>query len=451
MEKFQKLGLSQPILELLEKAGINEPSEIQEKSIMPVMEGADVIGSSATGSGKTLAFGAGIIERTEKGEGLQVLILTPTRELAEQVGAVLRKFSSYKRLQVSMVYGGVSIEPQIRELGSADIVVGTPGRILDHIERGTINFHNVKTVVLDEADRMLDMGFIQDVEKIIRRCPRERQTLLFSATISEEIDEISRRHMKNPVRVSAESYVDPENLKQVYYDVSPGMKFSLLVHLLRDENSGLVMVFCNTRHSADSLADNLKHAGIKAVAIHGGLEQNKRNRILKSFHEKEIHVLVCTDVAARGLDIKGVSHVYNFDIPKTDKDYIHRIGRTARAGEKGRVVNILSNRDYDNFREVIKNESLNITPEEVPKIEILPFERSRPERGSGRGFGSRGRDFGGRSPRSGRYSGRGREDRGGRAESRGYGRGGRTERSERHETRGSHSRDYNSRRPARRY
>src|SRR3989344_2467379 len=396
MTSFKELGLNKELLALLEKAGFTEPSEIQDKAIPLVMEGKDIIGGSATGSGKTLAFGLGIIEQVERGEGIQALILTPTRELAEQIGNVFKKFSSYKKLNVSMVYGGVNINPQMRALEESEIVVGTPGRILDHIERHTINLSGMKILVLDEADRMLDMGFINDVEKIIKKCPRDRQTLLFSATISVDIENIADKHMMNPVNISVDSYVDPEKLKQVYYDVPKNMKFSLLVHLLKQEKSGLVMVFCNTRHNADFVAENLEKQGIEAMAIHGGLSQDKRNRIMKKFHDKKAYILVCTDVAARGLDVKGVSHVYNYDIPKTSKEYIHRIGRTARAGKEGIAVNILSDRDYENFSQVRRDESLKMESLEVPdmkkiwiEIKRRPFERDSFRRDSGRGYRGR--------------------------------------------------------------
>lgn len=379
MESFRKLGLSEQLLKLLEKAGFSEPSEIQEKVIPLVLQGKDVIGGSATGSGKTLAFGAGIIEKIKKEKGLQVLILTPTRELAEQVGGVFLKFSEYKKLNVAIIYGGVSINHQIRDLRNSEIVVGTPGRIIDHMERGTINFSDLKVLVLDEADRMLDMGFIHDVEKIIKNCPKERQTLLFSATISGDIEHIARRHMKNPVTISVESYVDPSKLEQIYYDVPKNLKFSLLVHLLKRESHKLVMVFCNTRHNTDFIGRNLGNLRIDVLAIHGGLTQQKRNKIMEKFSGNRVHVLVCTDIAARGLDIKGISHIYNYDIPKTSKDYIHRIGRTARAGKEGIAINILSDRDYDNFRNVLKDPSLHIEKVEMPEVEtvrmMLPNQR----------------------------------------------------------------------------
>ena len=338
MEKFRNLKLSKGILKAIEEANFKEPSEIQEKTIPLVLEGKDVLGSSATGSGKTLAFAVGIIEKVEKGKGVQALIVTPTRELAEQVARHLRMFSKHFELNVKEIYGGVSIIPQIKNLERADIVVGTPGRILDHLDRRTLNLKNVKVLVLDEADRMLDMGFINDVEKIIRACPEERQTLLFSATIYSDIKRIAKHYMKNPISVEVGSYVDPSKLKEIFYDVPQDKKFSLIVHLLKKETNGFVMVFCNTRRNTDMVVKNLVRYGIYAMAIHGGLAQNRRNDILKAFHSHEVLILVCTDVAARGLDIKNISHVYNYDIPKTSTEYIHRIGRTARAGKEGIAV-----------------------------------------------------------------------------------------------------------------
>lgn len=369
MEYFRKLGIIEPILRSIKEENFEKPTEIQEKSIPLVLAGKDVIAEAATGSGKTLAFASGIIKSSEKGNGIQALILTPTRELAEQNAKALNKFSKYKPLEIIAIYGGLSINPQIRGLRTADIVIGTPGRILDHIERRTIKLDNVKILVLDEADRMLDMGFIEDVERIIKECPKTRQTLMFSATISADISHLARKYMKDPVKVSAESYVDPKKLTQVYYDVPDNLKFSLLVHLLKHEKSGLVMVFCNTKKNTDFVANNLQSSGVDALAIHGGFSQEKRNMAMKQFHSQKAHVLVCTDVAARGLDIRDVSHVYNYDIPRESKQYIHRIGRTARAGKEGIAINLLSPRDYDNFRRVLSDNAVDITREEMPNVE----------------------------------------------------------------------------------
>lgn len=382
MERFRKLGITPHIIRVIEEEKFEKPSEIQEKSIPLVIEGKDVIAGSATGSGKTLVFGAGIIHNTERGKGIQALILTPTRELAEQVSKALKKFSKYKILNVVAVYGGVSITPQINELRRADVVVGTPGRLLDHIEHRTINLKAVKILVLDEADRMFDMGFLEDVERIIKMCPTNRQTLLFSATIPEEIYKLARRYMKDPIKVSAESYVDPAKLTQVYYDTPDNMKFSLLVHLLKHEKSGLVMVFCNTQKNTDFVAKNLRLSGIDALEIHGGFSQAKRNSTMKQFNDsKKTYVLICTDVAARGLDIKGVSHVYNYDIPKDSRDYIHRIGRTARAGADGKAINILSERDHDNFSRVLRDNDVKIKKEDMPYVERAVIKWKEAPRG----------------------------------------------------------------------
>ena len=442
MESFKKLGISQELLRSIEEAGFKEPSDIQKKTIPLVLAGKDVIGGSATGSGKTLAFGAAIIDKIKKGNGIKSLILTPTRELAEQVCKTLQYFSKFKGLNVISVYGGVDIKPQERAINRADVLVGTPGRILDHLDRRSLKLDNVKILVLDEADRMLDMGFIEDVLKIISYCPIERQTLLFSATISPDIEHLVRKHMKSPVMVEVESYVDPSLLEQVYYDVRPDMKFSLLVHLLKQEHSGLVMIFCNTRNNADFIAKNLNRYGIEAVAIHGGLNQNRRTKIMEHFHNKKVYVLICTDVAARGLDIKGVSHVYNYDSPGTSKEYIHRVGRTARAGKEGKAISLVAQRDYENFARVVENKEYNIQRMELPEFEkiFVKFDMqggkgfSGSRRGSGRGFrrersytggrsGGRGFDGGGsRFGSSGRFGNRNSEKSAGRRSSRSFGR-----------------------------
>ncbi len=411
MESFRKLGIIQPIVDVIKEEKFTEPSEIQEKAIPLVLAGKDVIAGSATGSGKTLVFGAGIIQHCEHGKGLQSIILVPTRELAEQVAKALRKFSKYKRLLIPAVYGGVGIQPQIKDLHYADVVVGTPGRMLDHMERRTIDLSAVKILVLDEADRMFDMGFIDDVERIVRACPTARQTLMFSATITRDVVHISARYMKNPVKVEGEANVDPSKLKQVYYDVQDNGKFSLLVHLLRHEHAGLVMVFCNSRSGVDFVANNLRYNGIRAQAIHGGLTQARRNEVMERFHSKDVFVLVCSDVASRGLDIKGVSHVYNYDIPKDSNQYVHRIGRTARAGNEGKAINILAPRDHDNFSRVLRDNSVQIPKEQTP-----PTERAivnwLPKRNNF-GRGSFGRDGAGRGGFGrGGFHGRGDDRRG---------------------------------------
>ncbi len=302
------------------------------------------------------------------------------------------------------IYCGTSINPQFKRLRDSDIVVGTPGQVLDHISRNTIDLSGVKHVVLDEADRMLDMGFLPDVEKIIQNCPRERQTFLFSATISPYVLDMSKKYMKSPFEVSVKSHIEPDKLEQVFYDVKPHEKFSLLVHLLKQEPSKLVMVFANTKRDVKFLDKNLQEQGINSMALHGDLRQNKRKKILNHFHNNNTFVLVCTDVAARGLDINDVSHVYNYGSPKNSIDYVHRIGRTARAGKDGKAITIIADKDYDSFRKVNRDKKLNIKRQENPEIKILnvskSFSKKRFSRGERRGGGSdggRGKSYGGRS------------------------------------------------------
>jgi len=376
MENFARLGLSKELTDVLKKFGFEKPSEIQEKAIPLALARKDIIGGSATGSGKTLAFASAILENIKSEKEVQALVLTPTRELAEQVADSIRKFGKNKSADVLAVYGGVRIESQIRKLSTANIIVGTPGRVLDHLNRRTLRLDKIKFLVLDEVDRMFDMGFRRDVEKIINECPKQRQTMMFSATISPDIDYLAKRYTKNSVEVAVQSKVDSSKLKQFYYDVPDYQKFSLLVSLLKKENSDLVMVFCNTRRNVDFVTKNLIGARINAKAIHGGIDQKKRMNVLSEFHNKGLGVLVCTDVAARGLDIKGVTHVYNYEVPSDPKDYIHRIGRTARAGKDGKAITILASRDYENFRYLVRSGDIEIESLELPKIEVVEIKKS---------------------------------------------------------------------------
>jgi ATP-dependent RNA helicase DeaD len=410
MEQFEKLGLGQGILKALSELRFERPSEIQEKAIPLAIAGKDLIAGSATGSGKTLAFASPIIEKLQPNGSVQALILAPTRELAEQIADSIKKFSKNKKLNVLSIYGGVNIQEQIRKIRYADIVVGTPGRIIDHLGRLTLNLNHVKFLVLDEVDRMFDMGFQRDVDKIISKCPKERQTMLFSATISDDITRMAMKHTRNAEEVAVESYVDHSKLKQIYYDVQGSMKFSLLVHLLKNEESNLIMIFCGTRRNVDFVANNLRTNQIDALAIHGGLTQDKRSKIMRKFQDRSIQVLVCTDIAARGLDIPGVSHVYNYDLPAISNDYIHRIGRTARAGKEGIAISILSSRDYENFGNIVENIALKIEAKELPKFGNIETRKSFDKRDDSR---ERGR-FGGRSSGARpRRDGRTGESRGG--------------------------------------
>ena len=413
MNMFENFNLSPNIVTAIENMGFEKPTEIQAQSIPHVIKGEDLIGESATGSGKTLAFGLGIVEKAVPGRGLQALILTPTRELAEQVKEFIKKISG--ELSVASVYGGVSIEPQIKRMSKTEVVVATPGRLLDHLERKTVDLSKVSILVLDEADRMLDMGFIEDVERIMKACPSKRQTLFFSATISSEIAGLSRKYMNNPFKVSVRKHVDPSKLKQVYYDVPRGMKLSLLIHLLKKQKKGLGIVFCNTRRSTEFVIKNIRAYKVKSVVIHGGMTQNKRNKTLQMFNDGEVDALVCTDVAARGLHIENVSYVYNYEIPADPKDYVHRIGRTARAGDYGMAVNFIADSDHDNFSRVVEEyRNFKIKKTHKPYLDrISPVASSRTPRRSGpvrkHGQGLRGRS----GPRSGYGSGpRGRRSQG---------------------------------------
>lgn len=352
--KFSELKIDERIQKALSELHFVEATAIQAKSIPPALEGKDVIAEAMTGSGKTAAFGVPIIQRIEPRKGVQAIVLTPTRELCNQVATELHKFSRYSSVGVAAVYGGVSIEPQIQKIRHSEIVVGTPGRVMDHMERGTLSLRGIKILVLDEADRMLDMGFIDDIRRIISQAPSDRQTMLFSATMPEEIVRIARRYMKDPVRVATERHVSRHLLKHIYYDTRRDEKMSLLLHLIEKEKPTLALVFAGTRRAADFVSINLQRAGVEARSIHGGHSQSAREDILAGFHRGRPHILVATDVAARGLDIKNVSHVFNYDVPKSVEDYTHRIGRTARFGKSGKAITLLAKEDHPFFQNIVR-------------------------------------------------------------------------------------------------
>jgi superfamily II DNA/RNA helicase len=372
--KFEDMNIEESVLGSLNSIGFEKPTRIQLETIPIIKEGFDVIGQSETGSGKTAAFGIPLIEKVVKGKNIQALVLAPTRELSMQISNELRKFSHLKNLHVETIYGGVSMEPQISGLRRAEIVVGTPGRILDHMRRGTLDTSKVKIFVLDEADKMIDMGFIEDIETIERHIPKERQTLLFSATMPENLLKIREKFTKNVRKVRTETKVRDDFLKQYYYDVDQMEKFSLLVHLINEEKPELAIIFCNSRREVDNVTGNLWRNGIKAMGLHGGLTQNKRENVMEEFHRGVIKILVATNVAARGLDIKNVTHVFNYRIPQDVEDYTNRIGRTARAGETGKAVSLLSREDHDSFRRVIRG-FRDIEKVVSPEFKILPFVR----------------------------------------------------------------------------
>ncbi len=416
---FEQLNLHPNILKAIKKNGYTEATPIQEKCIPEIRAGKDVVGQSLTGSGKTAAYVLPLLEKIIPGQGVQALILTPTRELTTQVRDTIMNLSSFMRVSVAAVYGGVAIPPQIDALRRADIVVATPGRMLDHMERRTIRLSNVHMLILDEADKMFEMGFVDDVEKIIHALPPTRQTLLFSATISSEINHLIKKHLKNPVMVKEQLHVDKTLLKQIYYDIKQQEKFSLLMHLLKSKTTGLSIIFCSTRREVDAITMNLKTNGINAMAVHGGLTQSRRSHAVDSLKSQNIKVLVATDVAARGLDIKDVTHVYNYDSPKNSSEYTHRIGRTARAGKQGEAVILLTERDYENFREVTKDKNIQIERSELPHFDRIEFVRNQSRgsfggRSGGRDGGYSERRSGGFNERSGGFRGGGFRSGGGR-------------------------------------
>lgn len=373
---FDDLRINKSLKEKAEELGFSDLTHIQKKCIPEIIKGKDIVGQAETGSGKTLAFIIPILTKIKNNRDIQVLVLTPTRELCMQVSDVFKDFGEKLGINTTSIYGGVKIEPQIKNIPKSQIIVATPGRLLDHINRGTIGFKNLKFFVLDETDKMLDMGFIDDVERIIKNIPSNRQTLMFSATVADAVYKVAKKHLKNPMFIRTKSCVDTNKLNQVYYDIyKQNDKFSLLVHLLKNSTPGLAIVFCATRKETGIVAKNLKKQKINASAVHGGMTQNKRQKSLSRLKKEKVDVLVATDVAARGLDIKNVTHVYNYDVPKTPKQYIHRIGRTARAGENGDAVTLLTSRDHDNFRRVQSDKKLKIKQADFPKFNKVPFFR----------------------------------------------------------------------------
>jgi len=373
---FNDIDINENLKNKVASKGFTDLTVIQEKCIPEILNRKDVVGQAETGSGKTLAFCLPILEKIHQGQGLQVVVLAPTRELCQQVSEVFSDFGNNLGLRIASVFGGVKILPQIQKLRFSEIVVATPGRMLDHIRRKTIDLRNVQFLVLDETDKMLEMGFIDDVDKIIQCIPKERQTLMFSATIEHSIHNLMKKHLRNPVIIKTQSQVNKNKLEQVYYDISQrNNKFSILLHLLKNNDSGLSIVFCATRRESDMVEKNLRHYGINASAIHGGMSQQKRTRSLDSLRNQKTDVLVATDVAARGLDIKNVTHIYHYDVPKTPIEYIHRIGRTARAGENGKAITLLTEPDHDNFRRVQSNEELEIEEEDIPDFKRVTFLR----------------------------------------------------------------------------
>lgn len=357
MATFKEFGLSPEVMKAVSKMGFEEATPIQAATIPLSLQNRDVIGQAQTGTGKTAAFGIPLVEKIDMNhDAVQAIIVAPTRELAIQVSEELYKIGSTKRVRVLPIYGGQDIERQIRALKKhPHIIVGTPGRIIDHIQRRTLRLQNVHTVVLDEADEMLNMGFVEDIEAILSHVPTERQTLLFSATMPEPIRRIAERFMNNPelVRVKAKEMTVP-NIQQYYIEIQEKKKFDTLTRLLDIQSPELAIVFGRTKRRVDELAEALNLRGYTAEGIHGDLSQAKRLSVLRKFKEGSIDILVATDVAARGLDISGVTHVYNFDIPQDPESYVHRIGRTGRAGKTGMAITFVTPREIGQLHHIEK-------------------------------------------------------------------------------------------------
>lgn len=361
---FLKFNLSPEIAEALDIIGYTEPTPIQEKVIPVALEGRDIVGKSQTGSGKTAAFGIAVCEKViwEKNEP-QVLILEPTRELTVQVKEELYQIGRKKRLKVPDVFGGFPIDKQIQTLKQkSHIVVGTPGRISDHIRRGSLKLEEVKTVVIDESDLMLDMGFIQEVGEILSHLPKEHTTMLFSATIGSEIEALIGTYLKNPVQIEIEEIQETKNqIRQESYQVEKEEKYEVFLKLLARENPDSAMIFCGTREMVNVLCRRLRKDGVKAGMIHGGIDQQDRLRTVDDFRIGKIRYLIATDVVARGIDFNKLSHVFNYDFPTGKETYVHRIGRTGRNGESGTAISLFSEEDSD-----MKQQSEKYMGEEIP-------------------------------------------------------------------------------------
>ncbi len=376
---FEDFSLTKETLKALSEMGFEEPTPIQSRVIPKIMAGHDIIGQALTGTGKTAAFGIPIIERASKKVRPIALVLEPTRELAMQVSQELNRIGKYRRVSALPIYGGKSIEAQIRSIQQGvDIIVGTPGRVIDHLERGTLSFDRVAFVVIDEADEMLNMGFIDDVEGILKRTPQGRQTMLFSATMPQPIVDIARRHMQSPekVKVNTKDVVVPK-ISQVFYEVRESEKINALKRLLDVEDPELAIVFCHTKREVDEVAMQLQETGFNAAALHGDFTQAHRDEVMNKFRSGKLDVLVATDVAARGLDIQNVSHVINYSIPQNPESYIHRIGRTARAGRSGIAITLVRPMEYRTLRLIEKTAKTRIDKKALPSDRDVIVARSR--------------------------------------------------------------------------
>ncbi|WP_138418991.1 DEAD/DEAH box helicase [Aquibacillus sediminis] len=372
MTTFSALGISKSIMKALEKMGFEEATPIQEQTIPLGMQGKDVIGQAQTGTGKTAAFGIPMLEKIDQDQKrIQGLVVAPTRELAIQVSEEIHRLGKFKGVRTLPVYGGQHMDRQIRALKDGPhIVVATPGRLLDHIRRKTINISGVHTAVLDEADEMLNMGFIDDIRDILKAIPEQRQTLLFSATMPKEIRNIAETLMKKPEEVKVKSKeMTVSNIDQFFVEVHEKQKFDTLTNLLDIHAPELAIVFGRTKKRVDEVTEGLHARGFRAEGIHGDLTQGKRMSVLNKFKHGRIEVLVATDVAARGLDISGVTHVYNFDVPQDPESYVHRIGRTGRAGKAGEAISFITPREMPHLHLIEKTTKSKVQRMQAPSID----------------------------------------------------------------------------------
>lgn len=397
--QFNSLGLSQALLKAISKKGYTTPSPIQQKAIPPILQGKDVLASAQTGTGKTAGFTLPLLHilsenPKEKYKPIRALILTPTRELAAQVYANVKEYSEFLELRSAVIFGGVNQNPQVTTMRQGiDVLVATPGRLLDLINQNHISLKRVEILVLDEADRMLDMGFLRDIERIIKLMPEKRQNLMFSATFSSDIKKLAHGILNNPVQVEA----TPENttvdaISQKVYRVAKGLKTDLIIKLISDGNWKQVLVFTRTKHGANKLCEKMAKAGIKAAAIHGNKSQGARTKALGGFKSGSVSVLVATDIAARGLDIPLLPHVINFELPNISEDYVHRIGRTGRAGASGEALSLVSADETTFLRDIEKLVGIKIPVEIVAGFEPDPNASTEPEKRQQRGGGNRSRN-----------------------------------------------------------
>lgn len=394
---FSDLRLSAPILKAVHEEGYTTPTPVQEKAIPPILEGRDMLAGAQTGTGKTAGFTLPILEILSrethpKGKNhIRVLILTPTRELAAQVGESVQTYGKYLPFKSTIIFGGVGIQPQIKALRSGiDILIATPGRLLDHVSQGTLDLTHVEILVLDEADRMLDMGFIRDIRKVIAILPAKRQNLLFSATYSDEIKKLCESILKNPAIVEvARRNTSSELVTQKVILVDCKRKTALLGELIKKNRWAQVLVFTRTKHQANKVSDYLIKIGISAAAIHGNKSQGARTKALSDFKEGSIKILVATDIAARGLDIDQLPHVVNLELPNIAEDYVHRIGRTGRAGNNGEAISLVCVDEYDYLKGIEKLINRKLERETIPgfepdlTIKPEPIQQGRGQRPTG--------------------------------------------------------------------